>query len=319
MAGKQAVRQAKEPTPGLISSLMGTGEPELWAWGAFLLGPFVVLGWGYLLSRPGGTGPVWFYSFGRYFAVLVALALGIVGLLVAWRRRPFLARRRGLAFAILALVIGVAPFPVPFPSSREFRPSSVPFQLPTRGEWRVVWGGAGQSGPLAFLPDRRWGLALVREASEGDPPEGPSWGQPVLAPAAGTVMVAEDGHADRVPGQAPSGPQAGNHVVLQVAEGEFVVLPFLRQGSLVVKAGESVERGQALAEVGLSGSGSLLGIPHLSLHLQTSPEPFLGEAIPWSFHDYSADGVGLRSGLPLGGVSLDGTLTGQLVRSLGGE
>ncbi|MGK0220437.1 MAG: hypothetical protein ACI9HE_003948, partial [Planctomycetota bacterium] len=307
------------PTKGLMSSLMGPGEPEFWAWGAFLLGPAVVLGWGYLLARPGGTGPVWFYGIGRYLAVVVALFLGFVGLVFAWRRQPFLARRRGLAFAILALVIGAAPFPVPYPSSREFRPSSVGFHLPAKGEWRVVWGGTGQSGPLALLADRRWGLVLVREDSAEDPPEGPSWGQAVLAPAAGTIVAAEDGHVDCAPGQAPSGPRAGNHVVLQVAEEEFVVLAFLRQGSLTVSVGQSVERGELLGEVGLSGSGPLLGVPHLALHLQTLPEPFQGEAIPWTFKEYAADGVELRSGLPVGGVSLDGTLNGQLVRSLGGD
>lgn len=316
MANRQSASQPEAPSAVLGSALMGAGKPEAWAWGAFLLGPAVVLGWGYLLARPGGTGPIWFYGIGRYLAVVVALFLGFVGLLVAWRRQPFLARRRGLAFATLALVIGAAPFPVPYPSSREFRPSSVPFRLPVKGEWRVVWGGAGQSGPLAYLADRRWGLVLVRDASAQDPPEGASFGQPVLAPAAGTVVAAQDGHADCAPGQAPSGPRAGNHVVLQVAEEEFLVLPFLREGSLQVSVGQVLEAGQPLGEVGLSGSGPLLGVPHLALHLQTRPEPFLGEAIPWTFREYAADGVELRSGLPVGGVSLDGTLNGQLVRSL---
>ncbi len=304
------------------------GKTELWTWSAFALGAALAAGWVYLLSRPGGEGPVWFYSEGRYYGVLVALALVAVGVVCALRDRPFLGRSRGAGFAVLLLVVGAAPFPVPYPSSREHRPSSARFRLPVDGTWRVVYGGDGGSGPLAHLPERRFGLVLVREVDgrrcaepgpDADLGRGPApkdffaFGASVVAPADATVVVSEDGHPDREAGQAPTGPAAGNHVVLQLAEGEFLVLAHLRQGSVQVKAGDQVSAGAPLAEVGASGTGALWGEPHVSVHLQTSSAAFGGEAVPWRITGYSLGGVAMPAGMPRGGVALGGTLEGQVI------
>lgn len=303
------------------------GRPEPWAWAAFGLGAAVAAGWAYLLSRPGGPGPVWFYGEGRFYAVLVALVLAAIGVVCGLRARPFLGRSRGIAFAVLLLVVGAAPFPVPYPSSREFQPSTSLFRLPVEGTWRVVYGGEGGAGPLAHLPDRRFGLLLVREvegrrwpaeAEAADtgalrPQDCYAYGQALVAPATGRVVAAVDGFADREPGRAPEGPPAGNHVVLELTHGEFLVLAHLRQGSVRAQVGQVVEIGTPLGEVGASGSGALMGEPHVSVHLQTSSEAFAGEAVPWSISGYSIDGVAVPAGLPRGGVALDGTLKGQLI------
>ncbi len=56
----------------------------------------------------------------------------------------------------------------------------------------------------------------------------------------------------------------GNHVVLR-CDGVEIVLAHMRQGSLKVGAGERVETGAPLGEVGNSGASTE---PHLHIHAQ---------------------------------------------------
>lgn len=59
-----------------------------------------------------------------------------------------------------------------------------------------------------------------------------AYGQPVLAPADGTVITVVDGLPDNQP-QIETNEQhlAGNHVVIQTGESEFVFLAHLQPGS----------------------------------------------------------------------------------------
>jgi murein DD-endopeptidase MepM/ murein hydrolase activator NlpD len=108
----------------------------------------------------------------------------------------------------------------------------------------------------------------------------------------------------------------GNHVVLRVAPEQYVFLAHLMRGSVRVRPGQRVARGEPLGRVGSSGFSAVTPEPHLALHLQDSPVPRRGEAVPWSFCGYAADGEPRERGLPSGGVTRDGRLVGQRVRHL---
>ncbi len=131
----------------------------------------------------------------------------------------------------------------------------------------------GRSAP------RRWQSVLSPE-----PPDFfVGFGRPILAPIAGTVVETHDEQADHVGrrsqltllpymlGQsarvrAGVDAMAGNRVVIAVdAGGPFVVLAHLREGSLLVTAGEKVNPGQQVGACGNSGNSTE---PHL--HLQVS-------------------------------------------------
>ncbi len=78
------------------------------------------------------------------------------------------------------------------------------------------------------------------------------FGKPVIAPCDGVVKEAVDGLPDLAPPAAdPAHPQ-GNHVVLECGSAE-VLLAHLRSGSIAVKIGDAVKRGDPLAQVGNSG------------------------------------------------------------------
>ena len=323
-------RRPEPPATGTAASLDqlllagDSGKREVWVYLAWMI--FAAFGGMvfFLGSRPGGTAPVVLYMQGRVtvaLAGLIVLAFGVVRSAV---RRPFFQRGRARAMIALAVMVGIANYPFPYPSSHEGHPSPVAFELPVEGEWTVFWGGETKDANrlAGFYPDRRWGLHLVK-VEDGSRYRGTgeraedylAWDQPVLAPAGGEVVVAHDGEPQALLGRLARGGEAhGNYLVLRVAEGQYCFLTHLREGSLRVRVGDQVQTGQELARVGFSGLMPLTPEPHVEVFLQDTADPLRGEAIPWRFHDYLADGKAVPPGLPVGGVAADGALLGQRVQ-----
>jgi murein DD-endopeptidase MepM/ murein hydrolase activator NlpD len=94
------------------------------------------------------------------------------------------------------------------------------------------------------------------------------FGRNILAPADGVVVEAIDGVRDNTPGSMNPYCLLGNCVVIQHRTNEFSVLAHFQHGSMAVKAGDQVKRGQLLGRCGNSGNSSE---PHLHYHLQHSP------------------------------------------------
>jgi hypothetical protein len=300
-------------------------KPELWTRLAWLPLLAFVSSLLYLGVRPGGEGPIFVYMTGRLLIGLGALVLFLWGLIVGVMRRPLIQRERVRAFVIVVAVLAASNYPFPYPSSREGKPSPVEFRLPVEEEWVVLWGGEQkESNRLAgFYPDQRWGMHLVREVNgssfEGEGREAEQhycYGESVFAPSAGTVVGVLDGIVDGGVLTASSEP-FGNHLVIEVADGEYLFLTQLQAGSLVPTEGDRVELGALIARVGSSGFSMVSPMPHLGLHLATSPIPGQGEGIPWSFHGFMSDGAFLVEGLPVGGVARDGRFTGTRVTHVG--
>jgi murein DD-endopeptidase MepM/ murein hydrolase activator NlpD len=96
----------------------------------------------------------------------------------------------------------------------------------------------------------------------------------VLAAAAGIVVLAEDSFPDRCTDNCPAATE--NYVFLGHADGTVTTYFHLRKGSVLVTPGETVRRGQKIAEVGSSGSST---DPHLHFdwlepHSMTYLDPF---------------------------------------------
>ena len=302
-------------------------EPlEVWALLGYAVAALYVLLLVYLGLRPGGKGPLFAWGRGRDLLQLAALALLVTGAIWSFLHRPVLRRGRRIPFFLLALVIGAGSYPFPYPSSHEGHPSAVHFRLPIEREWTVFWGGEAKEENLlvAYSAERRFGLDLVvAKAGVTHSGEGRAaadffcFGAPVLAPADGKVVRAVGDQADGTPGVIDrSAPRLGNHVVMEVAPGEFVFLAHLQQGSLAVKEGDVLRAGDAIGRAGASGWSSMTPEPHLAIHLQDSPDPRSGEPIPWRFFDYTADGVRVDKGVPRGGIGPGGALRGQKVAPL---
>jgi peptidase M23-like protein len=110
------------------------------------------------------------------------------------------------------------------------------------------------------------------------------FGDVVYSPSAGTVTSIVNGLPDLPLGEMDSKNVAGNHIVIRCDDSEvYVGLAHLMQGSALVKAGDRVTIGQALARVGNSGNTSE---PHLHIHAKRGgkPESMLdGEGVPMRF------------------------------------
>ena len=135
----------------------------------------------------------------------------------------------------------------------------------------------------------------------------------VLAVADGRVVTARDGLPENIPGHGdafhPAVPisletVAGNTITLDLGGGQYAFYMHLQPGSLRVKAGDRVRRGQILASIGASGDARE---PHLHFEVTTSPKLLAGEGVPYlidRFQSRSASSSVMelhQRELPLGG------------------
>jgi hypothetical protein len=110
-----------------------------------------------------------------------------------------------------------------------------------------------------------------------------SYGQPEIAVAAGTIVVARDGITNSPPPHDPTPPPlaqlTGNYVELRVSPGIYVTYAHMKPGSVRVHVGQHVRRGQLLGELGNSGNSAT---PHLHLQVQITPS-FVSDGLPYVF------------------------------------
>lgn len=182
-------------------------------------------------------------------------------------------------------------------------------RLPFDGAWFVFWGGRIRSENYhraSALQRYAYDFVIHRDGSshEGDGTSNDDFyceGEPLLAPAGGTVARAVDGVAENIPGEMNAEEALGNHVVIDHRNGEFSLLAHLRPGSLAVKRGESVAAGQLLGACGNSGNSSE---PHLHYQLQDAPDFGTATSLPAPFVGYRADGVSIAVGEPRQGQTV---------------
>ena len=144
---------------------------------------------------------------------------------------------------------------------------------PLAGEWFVLNGG--RSVLLnGHSPNESNAVDFLRLGANGRTHTGGSdapldayagFGWPVLAPADGRIVEVTDGYADNPAGT--NGDHA-NHLVIDIGDGRYVSMAHLKQGSVTVRVGDNVHRGQRLAAVGNNGHSNE---PHLHLQVQDSP------------------------------------------------
>lgn len=255
-------------------------------------------------ARPGLIGAVLWHLAPLILtgATIVALA---VGLLQALRRRLVWTPWRAAAYLMLFAMVWMPLAYRTYPSSRDERPSEIPFRLPLDGPVTVAWGGPTREVNYHVrAAAERWAYDLVVKrdglsfrTDGGDVTDYYAYGLPVFAPAGGTVRAVSDGEPDSAVGARSLLDGCGNRVVLEVAADEFLFLCHLEPGSVTVAEGERISMGQVVGRVGNSGNSTE---PHVHVHLQTTPGRF-GEGIPLYFHDYRTAGERVARGMPSGG------------------
>jgi len=152
-------------------------------------------------------------------------------------------------------------------------------RLPFKGRWLTFWGGDTEDlNAHHGVVSQKYAFDFVAVDEKGNECQGEgkqnqnyySFGQEILAPAAGKIVEAFDGIKDTQPGDMKSYIAEGNTVVIKHQGGEFSVLCHLKQDSVEVQTGEEVNQGEIIGRCGDSGNASE---PHLHYHLQNQIIP----------------------------------------------
>jgi len=120
-----------------------------------------------------------------------------------------------------------------------------------------------------------------------------TFGEPVLAVADARVVSTLNSVPENVPLSEPPASSfseraiLGNHVILNLGGGRFAAYGHLQTGSVRVRVGQRVRRGQVLARVGNTGPS---GGPHLHFQVSDGPQPLASDGLPFVFRQFSLAG-----------------------------
>ncbi|HTG94766.1 MAG TPA: M23 family metallopeptidase [Pyrinomonadaceae bacterium] len=121
------------------------------------------------------------------------------------------------------------------------------------------------------------------------------YGAEALAVADGVVVATKDGIPENIPGATSRAVPitletvGGNHIILDLGNGRFAFYAHLQPGSLRVKNGDKVRRGQVLGLVGNSGNSTE---PHLHFHISNANSPLGSEGLPYALSSFEVQGKG---------------------------
>jgi hypothetical protein len=140
-------------------------------------------------------------------------------------------------------------------------------------------------------------LDRAGEPFHGDLRDQKNWagfGHPIVAPGRGTVVEAVGDLPDDIPYDDEAlkknpALMTGNHVMIDHGNGEISFLAHFRIGSLRVRAGQKVESGDVLGEMGHSGMGS--GLVHVHYELRDGSDLFDAEGLPARFEGFRRAGA----------------------------
>ncbi|NOW94804.1 M23 family metallopeptidase [Mucilaginibacter sp. SG564] len=79
----------------------------------------------------------------------------------------------------------------------------------------------------------------------------------------------------------------GNYISIKIGNNQFVFYEHLKPGSIKVKPGQKVKRGEVIASLGFTGQTTG---PHLHLHIATKDSPLGAEGIPFEFEHFKLSG-----------------------------
>lgn len=177
--------------------------------------------------------------------------------------------------------------------------SKADYSLPFRDAWVVVNGGVTKKSSHSWgVHSQRYAYDFLIIDENGKSFDGEKtdvnsyycYGREILAPADGIVAEVHGGEREssiskyNLPNCAAKD-ICGNHILIDHGDEEYSLLAHLQPEGILVKAGDSVKRGQPLARCGNSGNTSE---PHLHFQLQKGKSFFCSPGLPITFTGVSA-------------------------------
>jgi hypothetical protein len=113
----------------------------------------------------------------------------------------------------------------------------------------------------------------------------------VYAAAPGVVVETSDGAPEQIPGTTVVGPTldnaAGNHIVIDIGDGNYAAYAHLKTGTVAVKVGDHVKEGDVIAHLGNTGNTDA---PHLHFHVMDGSSPLISSGLPYEFSAFVGTG-----------------------------
>ncbi len=174
--------------------------------------------------------------------------------------------------------------------------NKTPLMLPFRGEWMVFWGGdtkelnyhvinQAQKNAFDFLVTDANGKSYRNDGKTNE--DYYAFGNEILAPCDGVVVLSVDGIKDNIPGKMNAYYVPGNSVVIKTNNDEYLLFAHFKQYSVKVKEGEAVRQGQVLGLCGNSGNSSEA---HLHFHIQNTEDMNVATGVKCFFEQLSVNG-----------------------------
>jgi murein DD-endopeptidase MepM/ murein hydrolase activator NlpD len=140
---------------------------------------------------------------------------------------------------------------------------------------------------------------------KGDPSDNKNYrayGAEIHAVADGVVTQLGDGIPQNTPGAKSLAVPitletvGGNHVIMEIGNGLFAFYAHMQPGSLRVKVGDKVRRGQVLGLLGNTGNSSE---PHLHFQICSANSELASEGLPYAFASFEVQGKGEGDGMKM--------------------
>jgi len=163
-----------------------------------------------------------------------------------------------------------------------------------RGHRRVIYSiSEKQRIPGRFAIDfiKMNGQGLYASGNENEIKNWYGYGDDVLAVADGVVASIRNDFKESLTISAHEkvSPEngSGNYVSLEIGNGRFVFYEHLKPGSIKIKSGQKVRKGDVIASLGFTGQSTG---PHLHFHVANEDSPLGAEGIPFAFESFTAIG-----------------------------
>jgi hypothetical protein len=131
----------------------------------------------------------------------------------------------------------------------------------------------------------------IYAGARNDPASYTIFGKEVLAVADAMVVSVVEGLPNQQPGKLPAGLPVeeadGNSLVLDLGGERYALYAHLERGSIRVRIGDKVRKGQVIALVG--NSGNTLA-PHLHFHVMDSSSPLGSNGLPYAIDRFRVTG-----------------------------
>lgn len=186
-----------------------------------------------------------------------------------------------------------APFTMPFTARVHGRPSVLRGHGASYLVYELELANTGRRDATIC---QRFAIDFMRLDEQGRAQTGdgtrnhdyPGYGQEVVSVADARVLSVIDGVAENAPGKGRAvsitlATVAGNQVSLDLGGGFTAFYAHLQPGSVRVKVGDRVRRGQLLGLVGNSGNSTG---PHLHFHISRGASILGGEGVPFVYREY---------------------------------